>query len=311
MADNNQVVTSRAVNVQGRNVMILMAVLPLMIFYAIFLIFPMSYSLVMSFFDWNLASMIQTPKFIGFENYSNALFDDTLFWLSMRNTIYYAALSIPLGLVSALVLAVLINNRKHFRSYFRTAYFLPVLTSMVAAGIIWRWLYQPHFGLVNTMLRMISDTTGFIISEPRWLLDPNLAMPAIAIMSVWKGVGYTMIIFLAGLQGIPDTYYEAAEVDGANGWQSFRYLTLPLLRPAMVFVLVTGLIGALQAFTAMYVMTQGGPVNSTRTIVYVLYDQAFRMFRFGYASSIAFLLFIVILIFTLVQVRFLKVEWEY
>lgn len=310
MADNNQM-ASRAVNVQGRSLMILMAVLPLLIYYAIFLIFPMSYSFVMSFFDWNLASMIQSPKFIGFENYSYALFDDPLFKLSLLNTFWYAILSIPMGLVLALMLAVLINNRHHFRAYFRTAYFLPVLTSMVAAGIIWRWLYQPHFGLINTSLRMISDATGFIISEPRWLLDPNLAMPAIAIMSVWKGVGYTMIIFLAGLQGIPDTYYEAAEVDGANGWQAFRYITIPLLRPAMVFVLVTGLIGALQAFTAMYVMTQGGPVNATRTVVYVLYDQAFRMFRFGYASSIAFLLFIVILIFTLIQVRFLKVEWEY
>ncbi len=311
MAGQSETVASRAVNVQGRNLMILLAVLPLLIFYTVFLLFPMTYSFVMSFFDWNLASMIQTPTFIGLENYTTALFEDTLFWVAMRNTLYYALLSIPLGIVAALVLAVLINNRSRFRAYFRTAYFLPVLTSMVAESIQKKWLYQPQFGLFNTMVRMISDATGFLIPEPRWLLDPDLAMPAIAFMSVWKGVGYTMVIFLAGLQGIPDTYYEAAEVDGASSWQAFRHLTIPLLRPAMVFVLVTGLIGALQAFTAMYVMTQGGPVNATRTIVYVLYDQAFRMFRFGYASSIAFLLFIVILVFTLIQIRFLRVEWEY
>jgi multiple sugar transport system permease protein len=311
MADSSDSGASRAVNVQGRSLMIAMAVVPLLIFHAIFLIFPMTYSLVMSFFNWNLASMVQQREFVGLDNYSTALFEDTLFWVAMGNTIYYALMSIPLGIVVALVLAISINSRTYFRSYFRTAYFLPVLTSMVAAGIIWRWLYQPHFGLFNTILRMLSDATGVMINEPRWLLDPNLAMPSIAIMSIWQGVGYTMVIFLAGLQGIPDTYYEAAEVDGANSWQTFRYLTIPLLRPALIFVLITGIIGALQAFTAMYVMTQGGPVNSTRTIVYILYDQAFRMFRFGYASSIAFLLFIVILAFTLFQVRVLKVEWEY
>jgi multiple sugar transport system permease protein len=302
---------SGAVNVKGRGLMIGLAVAPLLLYYIVFLIFPMSYSFVMSFFDWNIASMLQTPKFIGLDNYNYALFTDDVFWIALKNTLYYAVLSIPTGIVVALTLAVFINNRKYFRSYFRTAYFLPVLTSMVAAGIIWRWLYQPQFGLINSMVRLVGDTIGVVFPEPRWLLDPSLAMPSIAAMAVWNGAGYTMVIFLAALQGIPETYYEAARVDGANSRQAFRFLTIPLLRPALVFVLVTGLIGALQAFTAMYVMTQGGPVNSTRTIVYILYDQAFRMFRFGYASSIAFLLFAIIMLFTLLQVRFLRVGWEY
>ncbi len=301
----------RAVRVKGRGLMLALAIIPLCIYYTVFLIFPMSYSFVMSFFDWNIASMVQTPKFIGVQNYAYALFTDNLFWVCLQNTLYYALLDIPAGVAVALLLAVLINSRPRFRSFFRTAFFLPVLTSMVAAGIIWRWLYQPQFGLINSLIQMISDAFGLALPLPRWLLDPALAMPSIALMSIWKGSGYTMVIFLAALQGIPDSYYEAARVDGANSRQTFRYITLPLLRPALIFVLITGLIGALQAFTAMFVMTRGGPVNATRTIVYLLYDQAFRMFRFGYASSIAFLLFIVILVFTLVQTRFLRVGWEY
>ena len=182
---------------------------------------------------------------------------------------------------------------------------------MVAASIIWKWLLQPRFGLVNTLLAQAGQMFGVTVPEINWLGSMQFAMPSIMLMSIWKGLGYTIVLFMAGLSAIPDTYHEAAAIDGAGRWQQFWNVTLPLLRPTIVFVLVTRLIAALQAFTQVYLMTSGGPVNATRTMVMLLYEQAFASFRFGYASAIAFVLLLVILAFTVVQLRLMRTSWEY
>jgi len=303
---------SRAVKVKGRRTIILLGTVPLIVSYLVFLIFPMMYAFVMSFTNWNPASFRVPLKVVGLDNYRSILFGSDLFWICLKNTAYFTLLNVPLGLVVSLTLATLINSLKHLRGFFRTIYYLPVLTTMVAAAIIWNWLYQPRFGLFNQILALIISRTGMTVSSmPQYLRDPALAMPCIVAMDVWKGSGYNMVIFLAGLQGIPESLYEAARVDGANRLQSFFRITIPLLRPTIVFVVLTGVIGSFQAFTEMFIMTQGGPINATRTIVYVLYDEAFVNSRFGYASAISFLLFIIIMALTLMQRRALRMEWSY
>jgi multiple sugar transport system permease protein len=234
-----------------------------------------------------------------------------LFWICLKNTAYFTLLNVPTGLIVALVLATLINSLNHLKGFFRSIYYLPVLTSGVAAAIIWKWLYQPRFGLFNTILAMIASELGLQITMPRYLQSIELAMPSIVAMGIWKGSGYTMVIFLAGLQGIPQSLYEAAKVDGANRLQMFFNVTIPLLRPTIIFVLLTGVIGSFQAFVQMYIMTEGGPINATRTIVYILFDEAFVNSRFGYASAISFILFLIIMALTLIQRRALQTDWSY
>lgn len=294
-----------------RALMIALAVVPLVLFYGVFVVFPMVWSFYMSVHNWPGATLVRDPQFVGLQNYEVALTLDRLFRKALVNTGQYVVLSIPLNILSALFLAVTINSRPRFRGVYRTLYFLPVLVSEVTASILWRYVYQPRIGLINSTLIWLSDTLHLDLTVPRWLDDPALAMPSVVFMTVWKSVGYTIVIILAGLQGVPQTLYEAARVDGAAGWRLFRHITLPLLRPTMVFLLVTQTIGSLQIFAPMFVMTRGGPVDATRTVVFHLYEQAFGNFRFGYASSLAVLLFFLILALTLVQVRFLRTRWEY
>jgi multiple sugar transport system permease protein len=284
---------SRAVRTKGRRAIILLGTVPTMLSYLVFLIFPMAYAFVMSFTNWNPASFRYPLKFVGLDNYRKILFESKLFWICLKNTAYFTLLNVPTGMALALVLATLINGLKHLRGFFRSVYYLPVLTSGVAAAIIWQWLYQPRFGLFNSILASIASQTGLQFQMPRYLGDPNLAMPSIALMGLWKGTGYTMVIFLAGLQ------------------QMFWRITLPLLRPTIMFVALTGVIGSFQAFVQMYIMTQGGPIDATRTIVYLLFDEAFVNSRFGYASAISFVLFVVIMGLTLLQRRMLRTEWSY
>ncbi|HEY8598167.1 MAG TPA: sugar ABC transporter permease [Thermomicrobiales bacterium] len=295
----------------GRGAMIGLAVGPLIIFYAIFLLFPLGWSFYMSVHDWPGATFVREPSFVGLENYRRAVFEDRLLRKAIGNTALYAALAIPFNLLLALALAVMINALPRLRGLYRTLYFLPVLVSEVTASILWRYVYQPRFGLINGALIRLSDATGIALPLPRWLDDPGLAIPAIVGMTTWKTMGYTLVIVLAGLQGIPEVFYEAARIDGATGWRLFRHITLPLLRPTLAFLLMTQTIGALQVFGPMYVMTKGGPVDSTRSVVYHLYDQAFANFRFGYASSLAVILFLVILVLALLQTRLLATRWEY
>jgi multiple sugar transport system permease protein len=207
----------------------------------------------------------------------------------------------------------MINSLPRFVAFFRVIYFLPVVTSVVAISVMWQWLYQGRFGLINQVLRLVLvDTLGLQVNPSiQWLTSKELAMPSVIAMSIWQGVGFTMVIFLAGLTSIPAVYYEAAKIDGAGNWKRFLHITIPLLRPTMIFVLITGVIGSMQVFTPMYIMTEGGPVNSTKTMVFHLFDKAFSTYRFGYASSLAVILFIIILGFTLVQFRFLRTRWQY
>lgn len=303
--------SSRFAWLTGKRAMVMLASGPTLLFYLVFMIFPMVYALAMSFTNWNPASLRYPLEFRGLENYVKILFHNKLFWICLKNTAYYTLLNVPLGAALALLVAFLIDSLRHGKSFFRTIYYLPVLTSSAAAAIIWKWLYQPRYGLFNTIIALFVSWFGLDIQMPRYLMDLALAMPSVVAMSIWKGLGYNMIIFLAGLQGIPQSLYEAARVDGATGPQSFFHISIPLLRPTILFVFLTGVIGSFQVFVAMYVMTKGGPIDATRSIVYLLFTEAFVNSRFGYASAISFILFVVIMALTLLQRRILRTEWTY
>lgn len=258
-------------------------------------------SLLIGFTEWDLVS---PPKWIGFDNYV-ALFSSDLFWKVFGNTFYYVLLAVPLSIVSSLFLALLVNRSLRGITFFRTAYFFPVVSSMVAVAMIWSWLYNPEFGLINYLLR-----TLFGIEGPRWLLSTDWAMPAIAVMTVWKGIGYNMLILLAGLAAVPPTLHEAALIDGAGRWRRFFVITLPMLSPTLFFVLVITLIGAFQIFEQTYVLTQGGPANSTLTLSFYIYQNAFQFFRMGYATAMAYILFGATFLVTILQFRLQK-RWVY
>ncbi len=272
--------------------------MPSLLGFVIFLVVPMVASLGISFYDWELLS---PPQFVGLKNFG-ALFTDVIFRDVVVNTAYYTFGLVPLNLVVSLGLAVWLNTRLRGLMWYRAAFFLPVITVTVAVALIWRWMYEPRAGIINTGLRAIG------LPGPAWLGDPHWAMAAIIIMSVWKGFGYNMVLFLAGLQGIPITIYEAAMLDGANAWQRFWKITLPLLSPMVFLAVVLTVISSFQVFDQAYVMTNGGPANATNTIVLYIYQNGFQYFRMGYASAIAWVLFGVIFLFTLAQMR-LQGSW--
>lgn len=269
---------------------------------------PMVLSLLMSFSDWDI---ILPAKWRASGNYHEALFQDPRFWNSMRVTGVFTLIAVPLGLAFALVLAMLLNQKVKGMPIFRTFFYLPSLASVVASSLLWMKIFQPEGGLLNLILFGPKGTGGsawlrHLLSlngqAPNWLGTEQLALPSLMIMSLW-GVGGGMIILLAGLQGIPEFYYEAAKLDGTSAWQRFRAVTVPLLSPALFFTLLTGVIGSLQTFTQSFVMTQGGPNDSTRFFMLHLYDEGFGNLRMGYASCLAWLLFAVILGVTIAQFR--------
>jgi multiple sugar transport system permease protein len=276
-------------------------ILPLIVFYLIFLIWPILWAFRISLTDWNLFT--NEANFVGLKNFLRA-FKDPVFRVSLRNTFLYALLSVPSGLILAVILGVMIQAAGRWRSIFRVLFFFPVVTSEIATGVLWRWLYNPEYGLFNSILRLLHLPTQ------DWLLSPDLALICVVIYATWKGIGFLIIIVMAGLDGIEQSYYEAARVDGANGRQLFRHITIPLLRPT--FILITGVIGSLQVFGPIYVMTQGpgGPVNSTRTLVLYQYETAFLSFQWPYGVAIAFISFAIILFFTVLQLRVLRQRWE-
>ncbi|MCC6175958.1 MAG: sugar ABC transporter permease [Chloroflexi bacterium] len=253
---------------------------------------PMIASAVMAFMKWDLLS---PPSFVGFDNFKQAA-NDPLVWQSLKVTTVYAIVAVPLNIVLGLGLAMLLNTGIRGLRVYRTAYFLPSILSGVAVALLWRWVYENQFGLANTMLATIG------LQGPNWLGDGTWALPSLIVMNIWS-VGGGMIIYLAGLQGIPTDFYEAAEVDGANWWQRLWSITLPLVTPAVFFQLVIGIIQALQVFTQPYVMTAGGPYNSTLFFVLYLYQNAFQYFQMGYASMLAWILFLYLLVLTLVVFR--------
>lgn len=269
------------------------ALLPIFLFFFV----PALAAFVLSFTDFDIYALgnFQYVRFVGLKNYFQLL-QDPLFWKATANTFYYVLIGGPLAIAASLGTALLLHSKViRFKGFFRTVYFAPVVTTLVAVAVVWRFLYHPRFGLLNYVL-------GFFGIEPiDWLGDPNWAMPAIILMSMWKNFGYNMIIFIAGLQSIPEQLYEAARMDGANAWQQFTSITLPMLMPTTVFVSIIAMIGNFQLFTEPYVMTQGGPVNSTLSLVLLMYQQGFRWWNLGYSAAIAFVLFGIILAGSLLQ----------
>jgi len=274
---------------------------PWTIGFLIFTIGPMLASLFFSFTDYNI---VDTPRWIGVSNYVN-LFHDDLFWHSLGITFKFAAISLPLGLVFSYMIAVLLNSKIKGINIWRTVYFLPSVIAGVAVALLWARIFDPKFGILNPLLEKIG------IQGPGWLSDPHWAISALVIMSLW-GVGGNVIIYLAGLQGVPTDLYDAAKVDGATAWQRFRYVTLPMTTPVIFYNLVLGLIGTFQYFTEVYVLTNGagGPARSTLFYNLYLYQNAFRYFHMGYASTMAWVLFIIVLGLTLLIFRSSEI-WVY
>ncbi|MCC9077594.1 sugar ABC transporter permease [Litorilinea aerophila] len=262
--------------------------------------FPIGAAIYYSFTEY---SVLQAPRWIGLGNYHEMFFVDELFWTAIYNTVYYCLFAVPLGLALSLFLAVLLNYRIRGISFFRTTFFLPSIVPAVAASIVWAWILHPEYGLINDLLARVG------IPGPPWLTSEIWSKPAFILMSLW-GIGPTTIIFLAGLQDIPAHLYEAAEIDGANSFQRFRHVTVPMLTPTIFFNLVIGLIGAFQIFTQVYIISEGGPLWSTLFYVYYLYRHGFQYFNMGYASALALVLFAIILILTLIVLVTSK-RWVY
>ncbi|WP_078393546.1 carbohydrate ABC transporter permease [Shouchella patagoniensis] len=264
---------------------------------------PMIYSFYMSFTEWQIMG---GAEWVGLENYERMFFHDPLFWTTLWNTFFYTFFGVPLGLAFGYLLAVLLNQKVKFMGVFRTIFYLPSIVPAVASSLLWLLIFQPEFGLANALL------DGFGLPTSRWLLSESMVKPALIIMSLW-GVGGGMIIYLAGLQGVPPSLYEAAEIDGAGKWSKFWHITIPMTSHVIFFNLIMGVIGSFQVFTQAYVMSGGGPNYASLFYVLYLYQNAFEFFNMGYASALAWILFVIILIFTLLQFKLFgkKVYYEY
>ncbi len=275
---------------------------PALILLGLFFLVPVVAGLLLSFTDLDLYAIgsPETVRFTGLRNYAYIL-DNPVFWQALRNTLYFVLVGAPLSVMVSLGAAMMLNQKLvRWKGLLRTVYFAPVVTTLVAVAIVWRYIYHPRYGLLNHALESIGLPTV------DWLGDPQWAMPAIILMAVWKNFGYNMLIFIAGLQSISDELYEAAEIDGAGPWWRFRYVTLPGLGPTFLFVAITTMIGYFQLFAEPYVMTQGGPLGATRSLVLFMYEEGFRWWRMGMASTIAVMLFALTLIGTLIQLRLQK-----
>jgi multiple sugar transport system permease protein len=263
----------------------------------VFFLVPVVASFVLSLSDFDIYALARTDRlrFVGIANY-RALLGDARFWVAVRNTAYFVLAGGPLSIALSLGAALLLDAKAvRWKPFFRTVLFLPVVTTLVAVAIVWRAIYHPRAGLLAWLCMRIG------IAPVDWLGDPRWAMPAIVLMAVWKGFGFNMLVFLAGLQSVPERLYEAARLDGANAWQRFRHVTLPVLAPTFGFVAVTTTIGYLQLFAEPYVMTQGGPAESTLSIVLFMYEEGFRWWNLGFAAAVAFVLFGIILAVTGLQ----------
>jgi multiple sugar transport system permease protein len=266
-------------------------ILPCLVGLLIFTYAPVFMSLGLSFCYWNL---LGHPQFVGLDNYIDVL-QDPLFWKTLNNTVIFVVSTVSLEVVLALALAVLLTQALRCVGLFRTLFFLPFITPLVSVSLVWGWMYDPRFGLLNELIKLLGG-------QPiAWLYDPHWAMAAIILLRVWKDMGYNMVILLAGLQGIPMHLYESAALDGANAWQRFVKITLPMLTPTLFFVVMVSLINAFQSFDTVYLLTQGGPQNSTQVLVYWLFQNAFQFYKIGPASAIAYILFLIILAITLIQ----------
>lgn len=270
-----------------QNVAAWIFILPAILGTLIFIVVPVICSFGLSFAKWDLLNPIQ---FIGFQNYQE-LFKSHLFYKILSNTVVFALSTSILGVIIPLILASILNSKIRGSEFFKTAYFLPFITPMVVVGIVWAWIFDPNIGLLNQVLHI----------HINWLYDSKFAMPALIIVSVWKLIGYNMIIFLSSLSSISQSMFEAAKIDGANSFQTFKNVTIPLLSPTIFFVVIITAISSFQVFDLIYLMTQGGPFDSTNVLVYAIYKNAFEYFNVGKASAIAYVLFVIILVLTLIQ----------
>jgi len=279
---------------------VLFFLLPSLLGLLIFTVLPMLASLGLTMFEWDL---LTTPEFVGFDNFKH-LFTDPTFWQSLSHTLYFIVGYVPIVIVLGLGVALLLNQTIKGRSFSRAAFFTPVISSWVAVSLLWMWIFSPKYGILNYLLGLFS------ITGPNWLYDTHWAMPAIIITSIWKDIGYIMIMYIAGLQNIPDEYYEAAALDGASRWQKLIYITLPMLSPTTFFALMISLINSFQVFDQVWIMTQGGPANSTTTLVQQIVMNATRYGRYGYAAAISWVLFLIIFGFTVLQ-NHLQKRWVF
>ena len=282
--------------------------LPSLSGFLLFVALPVLSSLALSFFDWNLLS---PPEFVGASNYSQLLARDTIFRKVLWNTLYFTVTIVPIQLALGLALATALNQAIRGLTFYRLIYFMPVVTNIVAAALVFRWMFNRDFGLISAGMWWLGEVSGLAISPPDWLNSTTWAKPAVVVLTVWKNVGFTMVIYLAGLQGIPAELYDAAKVDGANAWQRFRYVTAPMASPTTFFLLIIQMIGAFQLFSEPYVMFQdGGPAQAALAMVQYIYQNAFRFGRMGKAAAIAWVLFALIFLFTFLQNRWQR-RWVY
>lgn len=272
---------------------------PSLVLFATFTAIPVLSAFFISFTQWNLFNEV---TWVGLGNYLE-LAKDEIFAKVLGNTAYFVLISVPVQIVLALLCALALNRGIKGQTFFRVVYFLPVVTSTVAAALVWAWLFNSNFGLINAGLSLVGVT-----ELPKWMGSTRWAMPAIIIVSIWQNLGYAMVLFLAGLQNIGKDVHDAAALDGATGWDRFWHITLPLLSPTTFFVLVISIIGSFQVFELVLIMTKAGPANATNTLVYYIYQNGFQFYQMGYASAAAMVLFLIVLAFTLVQYK-LQRRW--
>lgn len=265
----------------------LIFILPALLGTVIFIVLPVIASFGLSFTSWDLLNPI---KFVGLENYK-LIFTEPLFFQILLNTIVFALATSVFGVIIPLVLAAILNSKLRGSEFFKTAYFLPFITPMIVIGIVWQWIFDPNIGILNRVLHM----------HIQWLYDTHFALPALIMVTVWKLIGYNIVIFLSGFASIPENLYEAARIDGASPVQTFFNITIPMLSPTIFFVVIITAISSFQVFDLIYLMTQGGPLDSTNVLVYSIYKNAFEYFNVGKASAMAYVLFVIILVLTLVQ----------
>lgn len=277
--------------------------LPALILLAVFLLIPIMTSLVISITNWDIYSLsdIRNLSIVGFDNYKHLLSEDAVLGKAVFNTFIFVLIGVPLTIAISLMMALLINVAfLRCKVFFRTSLFIPVITTMVAVAVIWRWLYNPQFGLINLGLENLG------LKPQNWLGDEMIALPSLIVMAVWKNFGYNMVIFLAGLQTIPVVLYEAADIDGVSPWQRFRHITVPMLKPSMIFVVITTVVGYFQFFAEPYIMTEGGPNSATTSIVLHTYNHAFKFYNLGYAAAISYVLFALTLAFSVAQIWYAR-----
>ncbi len=273
--------------------------------FLLFVVIPVIVALVLSLFEWTLLS---PASFVGLANYISLLTRDPIFFQVLGNTLYFTATIVPLQLLAGLLLAMALNQAVRGNTLYRLVYFMPVVTTIVAGALIFQWIFNKDFGIISAAIWRFNEATGLPIQPPDWLNDPRWAKPAVVLLTLWKNVGFTMVIYLAGLQAIPQELYDAADVDGVTAWHRFRYITLPMVSPTTFFLMIIQMIGAFQLFDEAFVMTRGGPALATTTIVYYVYVNAFEYQRFGMASTVAWVLFAFIFAVTFTQTR-LQQRW--